>query len=187
MNRSNLGKILVVVNIFTKLHFFLINSEVDIQAQLTLNQSRIEEITMKEDIVTVGLIGDDGFGDIPFDDNEKEILRAGSAADDSLFTSKDQSRLITIDEPNETKDTKDNLLDSKLGMWLLLLFCFDISGLEIHNGHVAVAVDSPGHCCNAPRIVYDLWPQMACPFSVCCCHVLRNRCENIGCFLLISP
>ena len=34
----------------------------------------------------------------------------------------------------------------------------------------AIAVDAPGHCRNVPRIVYNLWPQMACPFSVWCCH-----------------
>ena len=92
-----------------------VHSEVDIQAQLTLNQSRIEEITMKEDIVTVGLIGDDGFGDIPFDDNDKEIWRAGSTVDDSLFSAKDQSKMISIDEHNDTKEANDEILDNKLG------------------------------------------------------------------------
>ena len=31
-----------------------------------------------------------------------------------------------------------------------------VAGLEIHDGHVAFAIYGPGHCCNAPRIVYNL-------------------------------
>ncbi len=38
-------------------------SDIDVQAQFSVNQSRPEEITMKEgDIGNITLVGDDGFG-----------------------------------------------------------------------------------------------------------------------------
>ena len=41
----------------------LICSDIDVQAQFSVNQSRPEEITMKEgDIGNITLVGDDGFG-----------------------------------------------------------------------------------------------------------------------------
>lgn len=36
--------------------------DIDVQAQFSVNQSRPEEITMREDLNSVTLIGDDGFG-----------------------------------------------------------------------------------------------------------------------------
>ena len=56
------------------------------------------------------------------------------------------------------------------------LHTYTTAGLEIHDGHAAFAVDAPGHCHNAPRIVYDLRLQVARPFSVWCRRALRNRC-----------
>ena len=90
-------------------------SDVEIQAQFTLNQSRIEEITMKEDLVMNNFIGDDAFGDIPFDqESEKEILRAGSLLEDSLHQENDASK-ITLDKGDQ-KDLTDSTLErSKIG------------------------------------------------------------------------
>ncbi|EDO38394.1 predicted protein [Nematostella vectensis] len=91
-------------------------NDVEIQAQFTLNQSRIEEITMKEDlVVNHHLLGDEGFGDIPFDqDGEKEILREGEVMEDSLYQSKDLSK-ITLDE-TENKGISDSTFErSKIG------------------------------------------------------------------------
>lgn len=49
-------------------------NDIDVQAQFsTVNQSRPEEITMKEDLTTIAFVGDDGFGDVGFD--ERELLR----------------------------------------------------------------------------------------------------------------
>ena len=45
--------------------FFLkknFNSDIDVEAQFTLNQSRAEEITIREDYGNIPLVGDDGFG-----------------------------------------------------------------------------------------------------------------------------
>ena len=38
------------------------------------------------------------------------------------------------------------------------------AGLEIYDGHAAVAVNAPCLCRSAPRNLHDLQPQMACPF-----------------------
>jgi hypothetical protein len=37
-------------------------SDIDVQAQFAVNQSRPEEITMREDLGNIALVGDDGFG-----------------------------------------------------------------------------------------------------------------------------
>ena len=38
-------------------------SDIDVQAQFSVNQSRPEEITMREDLGNITLVGDDGFGE----------------------------------------------------------------------------------------------------------------------------
>ncbi|ODN02727.1 Double-strand-break repair protein rad21 [Orchesella cincta] len=51
-------------------------NDVDIQAQLTMNQSRAEEITMREDYGTLNLpTHDEGFGDLEFNEDAPELLR----------------------------------------------------------------------------------------------------------------
>lgn len=76
-------------------------SDVDIQAQFSLNQSRAEEITMREDYGTMALAGpsapggdnlgvdDEGFGDmLSFDRNETgpaDLLRDATAADQVII------------------------------------------------------------------------------------------------------
>ena len=76
---------------------------------------------MKEDLVSTNFITDDNFfGDTPFGEtNEKEILRSGSALDESVYKESDASK-ITIEE--ERDETGDKLSASKsvLGK---LLFC----------------------------------------------------------------
>lgn len=55
---------------------FFACSDVDIQAQLTMNQSRAEEITMREDYGSLSLSHhDEGFGDLEFNDDGPEMLR----------------------------------------------------------------------------------------------------------------
>lgn len=62
-------------------------NEINVQAQFSVNQSRPEEITMREDYGNITLIGDDGFGDVGFDD--REILRDATNLEESLFKSPD--------------------------------------------------------------------------------------------------
>lgn len=59
-------------------------NDVDIQAQFTLNQSRAEEITMREDYANISLVTpDEGFGDMGFEE-PPELMRAASAIGQSL-------------------------------------------------------------------------------------------------------
>lgn len=91
-------------------------SEVEIHAQFTLNQGRIEEITMKEDIITNNFIGDDGFGDMFEGDLEPELARAGTVLDDEpLYQSNDISKISTIDDGQPRTIIDSTLERSKLG------------------------------------------------------------------------
>lgn len=81
-----------------------------------MNQSRVEEITMKEDLVSTNFITDDNFfGDTPFGEtNEKEIARAGPAFDDSKFSESDVSK-ITIEEEKDNDGDRFSVNKSTLG------------------------------------------------------------------------
>lgn len=50
----------------------------DIEAQFSINQSRVEEITMREDYGTLPMsMHDDGFGDMGFDSDPQDLARDG--------------------------------------------------------------------------------------------------------------
>lgn len=64
---------------------FFFCSDVDIEAQFSLNQSRAEEITMREDYGSLNLVThDDGFGDIAFDTDGPDIMRDAMGPEASL-------------------------------------------------------------------------------------------------------
>lgn len=46
------------------MYFFMLysNSDIDVAQQFTLNQSRVEEITMREDVGNLNLLQDNDFG-----------------------------------------------------------------------------------------------------------------------------
>lgn len=44
--------------------YFLYVSDIDVAQQFTLNQSRVEEITMREDVGNLSLLQDNDFGRI---------------------------------------------------------------------------------------------------------------------------
>ncbi|XP_043286205.1 double-strand-break repair protein rad21 homolog [Venturia canescens] len=70
--------------------------DVDIEAQFSLNQSRAEEITMREDYGSLSLVThDQGFGDMSFDAEPPELMRHGSSMEPSL----DQSHMLFSDGP----------------------------------------------------------------------------------------
>lgn len=53
-------------------------NEVDIEAQFSINQSRADEITMREDYGTLPMsMHDDGFGDMGFDSDPQDLARDG--------------------------------------------------------------------------------------------------------------
>ncbi|XP_076437777.1 double-strand-break repair protein rad21 homolog A-like isoform X2 [Babylonia areolata] len=76
--------------------------DIDVQAQFSVNQSRPEEITMREDLGSITLMGDDGFGDVGFD--EREILRDTTHLEDPLYKRSDMHHPeITLDEDHSNK------------------------------------------------------------------------------------
>ncbi|KAK0181818.1 hypothetical protein PV327_000012 [Microctonus hyperodae] len=71
--------------------------DVDIEAQFSLNQSRAEEITMREDYGNLSLVThDQGFGDMSFDAEPPELLRHVSTMEAPL----DQSHMLFSDGPS---------------------------------------------------------------------------------------
>ncbi|XP_035224578.1 double-strand-break repair protein rad21 homolog isoform X1 [Stegodyphus dumicola] len=80
---------------------------IDMDAQVTLNQSRAEDITLKEDYGTLSLMADDGFEEMGFD--EPEAARDATNMDESfehasLLLCEDQSK----ERPEETVQSTSN-------------------------------------------------------------------------------
>lgn len=51
-------------------------NDIDIEAQFSINQSRADEITMREDYGSLSLsLHDDGFGDVGFDNDTPDMVR----------------------------------------------------------------------------------------------------------------
>jgi cohesin complex subunit SCC1 len=72
--------------------------DVDLQPQFTLNQSRAEEITMREDYGNINLdtAGDDDFGDMPsMEDGSQSELRGASIAQEASLFNDDEPSLVT--------------------------------------------------------------------------------------------
>ncbi|CAN7999072.1 unnamed protein product [Ixodes hexagonus] len=63
-------------------------NNIDMEAAVTLNQSRAEDITLKEDYGSLSLLNDDGFGDMGFDD--PEMAREATNIDEAF----DQASLL---------------------------------------------------------------------------------------------
>lgn len=80
---------------------------IDLDTPTTLNQSRAEDITLKEDYGTLSLMADDGFGDMAFDD--PEMARDATNIDEGF----DHASLLLVDdkaaEPNETPQNTENV------------------------------------------------------------------------------
>ncbi|KAM8716406.1 hypothetical protein ACLKA7_003305 [Drosophila subpalustris] len=75
-------------------------NDIDIEAQFSVNQSRADEITMREDYGSLSLsLQDDGFGDIGFEADTPEMMRGPLSANmnDQLF---DDDVLANV-EPND--------------------------------------------------------------------------------------
>lgn len=71
-------------------------NDVDIEAQFSLNQSRAEEITMREDYGNISLVNnDEGFGDMGFDSDAPDLMRHATGLEPSM----EQSNLLFSDGP----------------------------------------------------------------------------------------
>jgi len=78
-----------------------------IQNQFHVNQSRPEEITMREDLGNITLVGDDGFGDMGFEGGPNIIQDAHM--DDTLYVKNTENNLLL--EPAGDKDAVDKPMD----------------------------------------------------------------------------
>ncbi|KAF7268643.1 hypothetical protein GWI33_018261 [Rhynchophorus ferrugineus] len=83
-------------------------NDVDIEAQFSLNQSRAEEITMREEYGNISLVNhDDGFGDMGFDTDPPELMRHASGLEPSM----EQSNLLfsepVLDSESIPKDVTE--------------------------------------------------------------------------------
>lgn len=68
-------------------------SDAEVQKQFTLNQSRVEDITMREDLGNISLPHEDGFGDLGFAD-EREMMRDAGHHDESVYKAGETSTLL---------------------------------------------------------------------------------------------
>nr|XP_018899724.1 PREDICTED: double-strand-break repair protein rad21 homolog isoform X2 [Bemisia tabaci] len=100
-------------------------NDVDIEAQFSLNQSRAEEITMREDYGNISNLvsHEEGFGDMEFDTDAPELLRAST-----LEPSLDQANLLFSDDVDLDKD-KEPLPSTSAGSLL--------------NHRAALEIDAP--------------------------------------------
>ncbi|XP_030764518.1 double-strand-break repair protein rad21 homolog isoform X2 [Sitophilus oryzae] len=83
-------------------------NDVDIEAQFSLNQSRAEEITMREEYGNISLVNhDDGFGDMGFDTDTPELMRHATGLEPSM----EQSNLLfsepVLDSQSIPKDVTE--------------------------------------------------------------------------------
>merc|ERR1719422_2193244 len=95
--------------------------DVDIDSQFTLNQTRAEEITMREDYgnITLNDADDDGFGD-NVGEMETELLRDGSMAHhdnfgslgDSLEYAQQKQREVSVPGAGPSSSTLDAPINS---------------------------------------------------------------------------
>ncbi|KAM9198088.1 double-strand-break repair protein rad21 homolog isoform 2-T2 [Dugong dugon] len=73
--------------------------DIDVAQQFSLNQSRVEEITMREEVGNISILQENDFGDFGMDD--REIMREGSAfEDDDMLVSTSTSNLFL--EPEQS-------------------------------------------------------------------------------------
>lgn len=86
-------------------------NDVDIEAQFSINQSRADEITMREDYGSLPMnIHDDGFGDMGFDADTPDMARAGM--DGELFPEAMDDENINIVEKEPVPGPSSRLLET---------------------------------------------------------------------------
>ncbi|CAL8289498.1 unnamed protein product [Merluccius merluccius] len=71
--------------------------DIDVAQQFTLNQSRVEEITMREDVGNLSLMQDNDFADFGMDD--REMMRDASAFEEDMMHGATASNLLLEAEP----------------------------------------------------------------------------------------
>uniref|UniRef100_G3NSJ5 RAD21 cohesin complex component b n=1 Tax=Gasterosteus aculeatus aculeatus TaxID=481459 RepID=G3NSJ5_GASAC len=71
--------------------------DIDVAQQFTLNQSRVEEITMREDVGNLSLLQDNDFADFGMD--EREMMREASTFEEDIMHGATASNLLLEAEP----------------------------------------------------------------------------------------
>ncbi|XP_052475245.1 double-strand-break repair protein rad21 homolog A-like [Carassius gibelio] len=71
--------------------------DIDVAQQFTLNQSRVEEITMREEVGNISLMADNDFGDFGMDD--REIMREENAFEVDIIHGSSAATLLMEAEP----------------------------------------------------------------------------------------
>uniref|UniRef100_A0AAY5EJ98 Rad21/Rec8-like protein N-terminal domain-containing protein n=1 Tax=Electrophorus electricus TaxID=8005 RepID=A0AAY5EJ98_ELEEL len=71
--------------------------DIDVAQQFTLNQSRVEEITMREEVGSLSIMADNDFGDFGMDD--RGIMREESAFEVDIIHGSSASNLLLEAEP----------------------------------------------------------------------------------------
>ncbi|MBN3291137.1 RAD21 protein, partial [Polypterus senegalus] len=72
--------------------------DIDVAQQFSLNQSRVEEITMREEVTTLNLLQDTDFVDFGMDD--REIMRDENAFEVDIIHGSTSNNLLLETEPN---------------------------------------------------------------------------------------
>ncbi|KAH8241148.1 hypothetical protein KR032_006174 [Drosophila birchii] len=88
-------------------------NDIDIEAQFSINQSRADEITMREDYASLSLsLQDDGFGDIGFEAETPEVIRGSSDLNDKLFNSDVLTNIESLDR--HATENRGNISEDRL-------------------------------------------------------------------------
>ncbi|XP_069076749.1 double-strand-break repair protein rad21 homolog [Pleurodeles waltl] len=72
--------------------------DIDVAQQFSLNQSRVEEITMREEVANINILQENDFGDFGMDD--REMMREDGAFEDDMLVSTSASNLLL--EPEQS-------------------------------------------------------------------------------------
>ncbi|CAH2285794.1 double-strand-break repair rad21 homolog [Pelobates cultripes] len=84
--------------------------DIDVAQQFSLNQSRVEEITMREEVGNINILQDNDFGDFGMDD--REMMREDSAFEDDMLVSTSTSNLLLEPEQGTSQlNEKTNHLE----------------------------------------------------------------------------
>lgn len=94
-------------------------NDIDIEAQFSINQSRADEITMREDYGSMSMsMHDDGFGDMGFDADTPDLVRDGMDPniDEQLFAEELGKDIDQTKEtlPGSSRDITDDINDPNL-------------------------------------------------------------------------
>lgn len=114
-------------------------NDVDIQAQLTMNQSRAEEITMREDYGSLSLPHhDEGFGDFDMNEDTPELMREPAPSQSSLFGEASSSNVFgdRVRQKDSIQHPPDDGFGAPLGQDIMVGGLFEGGWFDEPSMHV---------------------------------------------------